>query len=49
MAWAPTYATEDQLASYLRIDDTADDVELAGVEAAQINTASSPFVRSPTP
>ncbi len=29
MAWAPDYATEEELASYLRIDDTVDDVELA--------------------
>lgn len=28
MAWAPRYATEDELASYLRIGDTEDDVEL---------------------
>lgn len=28
MAWAPPYATEDELASYLRIDDTVDSVEL---------------------
>lgn len=29
MAWAPDYVTEDELAGYLRIDDTDDNVELA--------------------
>jgi hypothetical protein len=29
MAWAPPYATEDDLASYVGIDDTDDHVELA--------------------
>jgi hypothetical protein len=29
MAWAPDYATADELASYLRITDDVDDVELA--------------------
>lgn len=29
MAWEPDYATEDELAEYLRINDTADDVQLA--------------------
>lgn len=28
MAWAPDYVTEDDMASYLRIDDTLDNVEL---------------------
>jgi len=28
MAWAPSYATVDELASYLRIDDEVDNVEL---------------------
>lgn len=29
MAWAPDYVTEEEFASYLRIEDTVDDVELA--------------------
>lgn len=34
MAWKPDYATADELASYLRIDDDLDDVELAGAVTA---------------
>src|SRR5215207_1223021 len=29
MAWSPDYATADELATYLRIDDDVDDVQLA--------------------